>query len=141
MSNQEAPTISLILVDDNSGFRGSLRALLEPESSLMLLGEAEDGATAIRLIGELAPDIVIADVIMPGQNGIETTRQIVASYPRVKVIALSMHAEDRFVAAMRRAGAAGYVVKDKVAEELAGAIRAVVEGQTYFRLQAPDGSR
>lgn len=90
----------------------------------------------MRSIGERAADIVIMDVILPHQNGIDTTRQITDLYPTVKVIALSMHAEEGFVAAMRSAGAAGYVLKDRVVGELATAIRAVARGETYFPIQS-----
>jgi DNA-binding NarL/FixJ family response regulator len=72
------------------------------------------------------------DVILPNVNGIETTRQLIASFPIIKVIALSMHADDRFVSAMRDAGALGYVLKDHVLNELVTAIRTVVNGQTHF---------
>jgi DNA-binding NarL/FixJ family response regulator len=129
--------VRLLLVDDNGAFRASMRSLLDPEPDLTVLGEAGDGPTAIRLIGELTPDIVIMDVVMPSQSGIETTRQIAATFPAVKVLALSLYADDRFVAAMRTAGASGYVLKDRVFEELASAIRALVAGQSYFRPKAP----
>ena len=130
-------TVSLLLVDDNAAFRASIRTLLEPKPDVTVLGEAGDGPTAIRLIGELTPDVVIMDVVMPNQSGIEATRQIVAIYPGVKVLALSMYADKRFVAAMRNAGASGYVLKDQVFQELAAAIRAVGRGQTYLRLEDP----
>lgn len=126
------PTVSLLLVDDNEAFRASIRTLLDPKPDLTVLGEAADGPTAIRRIRELTPDVVIMDVVMPNQSGIKTTRQIVATYPAVKVLALSMYADKRFVAAMRTAGASGYVLKDQVFQELAAAIRAVGGGQTYF---------
>lgn len=119
-------------MDDNDGFRALIRNWVDKEPELALLGEAGEGPTAIRLIGELAPDIVIMDVILPGINGIEVTRQLTALYPTVKVVALSMHAEDRFVASMRTAGASGYVLKDQVFEELRPAIHSVMSGQHYF---------
>jgi len=130
-------TVSLVLVDDNTAFRESVRALLDTEPGLTVLAEAHDGPTAIRLIGELTPDVVIMDVIMPNVNGIETTRQVVAASPAVKVIALSMHADNRFVSAMQDAGASGYVLKDQVLNELVAAIHAVASGQTHFRRQVP----
>ncbi len=137
MSEKETPPetlpIRLLLVDDSAAFRGSMRTLLETQPRLTVLGEAGDGPTAMRLIGKLSPDVVIMDVIMPDQNGVEVTRQISARYPSVKVIALSMHAEDRFVTAMRSAGAVGYVLKDQVAEQLAAAVLAVAGGQVYFQ--------
>ena len=130
-------TVSLVLVDDNTAFRESVRALLDTEPGLTVVAEAHDGPTAIRLIGELTPDVVIMDVIMPNVNGIETTRQVVAASPAIKVIALSMHGDNNFVSAMQDAGASGYVLKDQVLNELVAAIRAVTSGQTHFRRQAP----
>ena len=127
-------TFSLLLVDDNAAFRASIRSLLDPEPDMVVLGEVGDGRTALRLIRKFTPDVVIMDVVMPNQSGIETTRQIVATYPAVKVLALSMYADNRLVAAMRAAGASGYVLKDQAFEELAKAIRAVGRNQTYFRL-------
>jgi DNA-binding NarL/FixJ family response regulator len=131
--------VSLLLVDDNAAFRASIRTLLDLEPDLRVLGEAADGPTAIQLISEFTPDIVIMDVVMPDQSGIEATRQIVSTYPAVQVLALSMYADKRFVSAMRTAGASGYVLKDQVFQELTAAIRAVGGGQTYFCPGVADG--
>ncbi len=129
------PTISVLLADGNAAFRGSIRALLESEPDLAVVGESGDGAGVVRLVADLRPDVVTMDVIMPNQNGIESTRQIVALCPAAKVLALSMHAEDRFVAAMRSAGASGYILKDQVFEQLVAAIRAVDSGWSHFHLE------
>lgn len=86
-----------------------------------MVAEAADAETALELVRELAPDVVIVDVVMPGMNGIETTRRILASCPEVKVIGLSLHGDQRFVAGMLEAGAAGYFLKD-------GDFRELVEG-------------
>ena len=126
--------ITILLVDDNAAFRASMRTWLESEPDLTVVGESGDGVTAVRLVAERRPDVVVMDVVMPKQNGIETTLQIVALHPAVRVLALSMHAEDRFVAAMQNAGALGYVLKDQAFEELVSAIRAVGMGQTHFRI-------
>jgi two-component system, NarL family, response regulator NreC len=121
----------LVLADDTKEFRQYLRALLGKDPGLTVLGEAEDGQAAIRLARELEPDIVIMDVAMPTTTGIEATRQIVASLPRIKVLALSVHADRRFVEAMLDAGASGYVLKDDMLTELSLAVRTVIRGQTY----------
>ncbi len=122
----------LVLADDNRQFCDSVRALLHKQPGLKVEGEAQDGVAAIRLARELEPDVVIMDVVMPNLNGIEATRQIVSSLPHVKVIALSVHADKRFVEAMLGAGASCYLLKDQAFNELPMAIRTVVGGQTYF---------
>ena len=122
----------LVLADDNRQFCDSVRALLDKQPRLKVEGEVQDGVAAILLARALEPDVVIMDVVMPRLNGIEATRQIVSSLPYVKVIALSVHADKRFVEAMLGAGASGYVLKDHAFKELPMAIRTVVGGQTYF---------
>ncbi len=125
-------TLRLVVADDNKQFCKSVRALLDKQPDLSVVGEAEDGGAAIQLVNELDPDVVIMDVVMPNVNGVKATREIASSRPRVKVIALSLHADKGFVEAMRIAGASGYLLKDHASTELVGAIRAVVSGQTYF---------
>jgi DNA-binding NarL/FixJ family response regulator len=126
-----ATMIELLLVDDHDAFRGFVRTLLSKEADLTVVGEANDGRSAVRLARELEPDVILIDVVMPGMGGIEATGQILASRPGIKVIALSMHAEQGFVDAMLGAGASGYVLKDRVAVELVEAIRAVVAGGVF----------
>ncbi|MDH3215856.1 MAG: response regulator transcription factor [Candidatus Krumholzibacteria bacterium] len=122
---------TILVVDDHDEFRSLLRELLGQAVDMNVVGETNDGPSAIRLAGELAPHVVLMDVVMPGMNGVEATRQIVISNPDIKVIALSMHAEARFVEAMTGAGASGYVLKDHAARELVTAIRAVAAGEPY----------
>ena len=125
-------SIRILLADDHKITRQGLRSLLEKQSDMQVVAEAEDGRTAVRLTQELSPDVVIMDVSMPDLNGMEATRQIVSKSSNVKVIALSMHSDLQFVAVMLRSGAAGYLLKDCAFEELAGAIRTVVANQTYL---------
>lgn len=125
-------TVRIILADDHNIVREGLRSLIEKETDLEVVGEANDGRKAVHLAGELKPDLVIMDVSMPELNGIEATRQITRDMPDIKVLALSMHSDKRFVAGILKAGAAGYLLKDCAFEEMAGAIKAVAGGGTYL---------
>ena len=122
----------ILIADDHQIVRQGLRFLLEKESDLKVVAEAEDGRTTVRLARELNPGVIIMDVAMPDLNGIEATRQIVAESPATKVIALSMYADRRFVVNMLQAGASGYLLKDCAFEELIRAIRAVLAQKTYL---------
>ena len=122
----------ILLADDHKIVREGLRALLEKEPDIDVIAEAENGRMAIHLVRELSPDVVILDIAMPDLNGIEAARRIVGEYPRVKVIALSMHSDRRFVLEMLKAGASGYLLKDCAFEELPRAIRAVVANERYL---------
>lgn len=121
----------VLLVDDSVAVRAALRAFLGARAGVQVVGEAADGPDAVRLAGELSPDLVILDLSMPGLNGIEATRLIVSSNPHVKVIALSMHAEPPLVRRMLDAGASAYVVKERGVLQLGRAIDAVLGGATY----------
>jgi len=125
-------SIRILLADDHKITRQGLRSLLEKQQDMEVVAEAENGRLAVRLAGEIAPDVVIMDLTMPDLNGVEATRQIVADSPDVKVIALSMHSDSLFVTEMLKSGAAGYLLKDCAFEELAKAIRIVLEGKTYL---------
>ena len=100
-----------MIVDDHQIFRQGLRSLLAGETDIEIVGEADNGRTAIRLVRELQPAVVIMDVSMPDLNGVEATRQILEEKPGTKVLTLSMHSDRRFVTRMLRAGASGYVLK------------------------------
>ena len=125
-------SIRILLADDHKITRQGLRSLLEKQQDMEVVAEADNGRTAVRLAGEIAPDVVIMDLTMPDLNGVEATRQIVADSPDVKVIALSMHSDSLFVTEMLKSGAAGYLLKDCAFEELAKAIRIVLDGKTYL---------
>ena len=118
-------TIRVLIADDHQIVRESLRALLETEPGITVVGEAGEGRTALRLTRELLPDVIIMDVGMPDLNGIEATRQVAAEFPEIKVIALSMHNDRRFVLNMLKAGARGYLLKDCAPEELVTALECV----------------
>ncbi|MHC4618464.1 MAG: response regulator [Planctomycetota bacterium] len=125
-------TIRILLADDHKITRQGLRSLLEKEPDMQVVAEAEEGRTAVRLVSEIQPHVVIMDVSMPDLNGMEATRQITNESPDVKVIALSMHSDNLFATEMLKSGASGYLLKDCAFEELARAIRTVVAGKTYL---------
>jgi len=125
-------SITVVLADDHRIMREGLRALLEKELDMEVVGAADTGRSAVELAGTLQPDVVVMDMTMPDLNGIEATRQVVAVNPAIKVLALSMHSDKRFVAGALGAGASGYLLKDCALAELVRAIRIVVGGQTYL---------
>lgn len=125
-------TLKILLADDHRLVREGLRALLAKEADMAVVAEAGDGRSAVRLAREMKPDVIIMDITMPDLNGIEAARQTLAHAPKTRIIALSMHADKRFVAAMLKAGASGYLLKNCAFAELAGAIRTVAAGQTYL---------
>ncbi|UFU07438.1 response regulator [Ruania halotolerans] len=120
--------ISVLLVDDQSLLRMGFRMVLEAEDDLEVVGEASDGATGIRMAGELSPDVVLMDVRMPGTNGIEATAAIVAHRPETRVIILTTFDLDEYAFAGLRAGASGFLLKDTEPSELVAAIRTVHSG-------------
>lgn len=124
--------IRLMLVDGHTILRASLRALLDREPDIGVVGEAGDGETALELARKLAPDLLLMDVALPGLSGIETTLRITSESPAVKVLALSAHIERRFVAHMLNAGASGYVSKTASTEELLLGIRTAAAGTRYL---------
>lgn len=131
-------TTSILLADDHKIVREGLRALIDKQPGMEVIGEAENGRTAVQLAREMLPNVVIMDIAMPDMNGIEAARQIIASAPGVKVVALSMHSDKRFVIEMLKTGATGYLLKDCAFEELANAIRAVVANRTYLSTDIAD---
>jgi two-component system response regulator NreC len=122
----------IIIADDHKIVRDGLRSLLEGQPEMEVIGEADTGRMAVNLTAKLSPDAVVMDIGMPDLNGIEATRQITAENPNVKVIALSMHSDKRFVAGMLKAGAEGYLLKDCAFDELIQAIQSVTLGHIYL---------
>ena len=131
-------SIKILIADDHKIVREGLCTLIEKHPDMVIVAEAEDGRTTVKLAKELLPDVVVIDISMPDLNGIGATHQIVAENPRVKVIALSMHADRHFVVEMFKAGASGYLLKDCAFEEVCQAIRAVVKNQTYVSPKIAD---
>jgi len=130
MDTADAKVISLLLVDDHPVVRKGTRDLLEGESDLRVVGEAESGEEAIRRARELRPDVILMDVSMPGMNGIEATKRIKAEMPGVGVLVLTSYDDDAYVFALLEAGAAGYILKNATEDELLGAVRAVAAGES-----------
>ena len=122
----------ILLADDHRLFRDGLRTLLEKRADLEVVGETVDGPGTIAAVRDLKPDIVLMDVTMPELNGIEATRRILSDHPHIRVIMLSMHADQRFVVESLRAGAVGYLLKDCAIDELLEAIRMVSKNQRYL---------
>jgi DNA-binding NarL/FixJ family response regulator len=125
-------SVRVLLVDDHKMMRDGLRALLAGVPDIEIVGEASDGREALALVRALFPDVVVMDVGMPELNGVEATRRIRAANERVQVIALSTHADKRYVHHMLEAGACGYVLKIAAHGELLRAVRAASLGRTYL---------
>ncbi len=131
-------SIRILLADDHKLMREGLRTLIAEQPDMSVVAEAEDGVTAARLASELSPDLIIMDISMPGQTGIEATRQIAAANPGLKIIALSMHLDKRMVLEMLGAGAAGYLVKDCAFDEVIRAIQTVMSNDVYLSPKIAD---
>lgn len=124
-------SIRIVLADDHAIVRHGLSRSLQQEADIEVIGQTQDGLATMELVRELSPDIVVMDISMPDINGVEATRQIVKESPKVKVIGLSMHSSSKYVRAMFKAGATGYLLKDCPFEELVEAIKTVIAGKTY----------
>ena len=127
-------TIRLMLADDHRMLREGLRRSMI-DQGFDVVGEARDGDEAVRLAAELAPDVILMDVTMPGMDGVEATRQIKQAQPEVRIVMLTMHADQEVLAAAIRAGASGYLVKDCSTEEIANAVRMANSGETALSPQ------
>jgi DNA-binding NarL/FixJ family response regulator len=125
-------SVRILLADDHKIMRDGLKALLEKQPGMRVVAEAESGIETLRLARECRPDVVIMDIAMPDMNGIEAARQLQAEGSNTKVVALSMHADRRFVSEVLKAGASGYVLKQSAFEDLVQAIRAVLTGRTFL---------
>ncbi len=126
------PPIRVVIADDHQIVLDGLRVLLEGEADIEVVGKAEDGAAAIRIAAELTPDVVVMDIRMPGLDGVEATREIRRRSPDTRVIALSAESDPQTVDRMLRAGASGYLTKQRAYGELVQAIRAVMNGTLYL---------
>jgi two-component system, NarL family, response regulator LiaR len=121
--------IRIVLADDHEVVREGTRRMLEREPDMTVIGEAADGAEAVRLAGQCLPDVVVLDVRMPILSGIEATRQIKQSHPQIQVLVFTAHDDDRYVFPLLDAGASGYVLKTTGQRDLVKAIRDVQRGE------------
>ena len=133
-AQKQLEELRVLLVDDHDLFRTGLRTLLEDEG-LQVVGEAENGQVALRLVGELAPDVVIMDLNMPGLTGVETTRRITGASPLTRVLVLTISVEDNDVMNAVMAGACGYLLKDSSIHQLIAGIRAAARGESLISPQ------
>jgi len=119
----------VLIVDDHQGFRDGLKLVINHQTDMEVVGEAENGEKAIALTRELLPDVILMDVKMPGMDGAEATGRILAEMPGMKILGISIYDDDSFMANMLRAGALGYILKGCDSEELSGAIRRVADSK------------
>lgn len=125
-------TISVLLADDHALLRAGLRALLNAEADMCVVGEAANGEEAVQLTEQLKPDVVVMDISMPVMDGLTATRAIAARLPETRVLVLTMHAEEQYLLKVLEAGGSGYVLKHSADTELMQAIRAVASGEAYL---------
>ena len=126
------PATRILLIDDHKIMRQGLRALLQTEPDMEVVGEAEDGRRGLEMARELKPDVVLMDISMPGLNGIDATRRMLEINPATKVLALTAHSDGNMVRETLKAGAMGYVVKDSAVEELLQAVHTANGGRVYL---------
>ena len=123
--------IRILIADDHAVVRSGIRALLQGDPELEVVGEAGDGVETVRLAAELAPDMVLLDITMPPENGIKTARRLMEAHPQLRVLILTMHEDESLLHEALRAGAAGYVIKRSEESEILRAIHAAHRGEIY----------
>jgi DNA-binding NarL/FixJ family response regulator len=125
-------TIKILLVDDHGVLRAGLRALLDSEKDMEVVGEAGSAAEALRLASQLAPDVALMDISLPDQSGIQITQILKARNPKLRILILTIHEDEGLLRAAIQNGASGYILKRAVASELVNAIRSVQAGDLYI---------
>jgi DNA-binding NarL/FixJ family response regulator len=124
--------LRILLVDDHELIRAGVRAILELMPEIRVVGEAIDGASALRLVGTLRPNIVVLDLSLPDIDGFDVLRELNAAHPSVRTIVLSMHSDERSVRRVLALGASAYIVKDSVGDELRLAVQTTIRGGLYL---------
>src|SRR5688572_21481320 len=124
--------IRILLADDHAVVREGLKTLIQPQKDMVVVGEAGDGRSALKLANELKPDVIVMDVSMPDINGAIATQQIKQGNAQIKVLALTVHEDRSYLERLLGAGASGYVLKRAAAAELITALRIVAQGGTYL---------
>ena len=132
LNAREDVIMKVLIAEDHGVVRQGLRALIENEPDIEVVGEAEDGLKVVELAKQLLPDVVLMDITMPNLNGVEATRFIREDNPNIQIIALSVHFDRHFVMEMLRAGASGYVLKSYLFDEVLRALRTVEAGRHYL---------
>jgi DNA-binding NarL/FixJ family response regulator len=128
----------ILIVDDHELFRGAVRDFLSQERDIQIVGEAGNMRDAIRAIGAMSPHLVLTDLSMPDTHGIEAVTEIRRCYPDMKILVISLHRDKEIKRLCRKAGAAGYIMKDAIFEELRDGIRIVLSGRIYLDKDALD---
>jgi len=131
-AKRKAPALRVLLADDHALVREGVRHVLESVRGIEVVGEAEDGATALALAASLAPDIVVLDLSMPALSGLEVLSRLRVQAPSARVLVLSIHEDEEYVLQSVRAGALGYLRKDSTPAELREAVRTIGDGGSYF---------
>ena len=122
----------ILLADDHKLMRSGLKALIEQQPGLTVVGEADDGRQAVTLAASLKPDLLVMDIGMPNLNGIEAAHQITQANPATAIVILSMHSDESYVLRALKAGAKGYLLKDSAESDLIRAVHAVAGGKSFF---------
>jgi len=128
----------ILLVDDHKVLREGLKAILARDAEFTVVGEAENGAEAVKLTAGLSPDVVLMDIGLPGLNGIEATTEILRRSPRARIVILSMHGDENLVVAAIRAGVRGFLLKRSSSTDVLDALRVVARGGTYLSAKVSD---
>jgi DNA-binding NarL/FixJ family response regulator len=134
--NPSAKPITVILADDHTLVRAGIRSLLEKLSSVKVIGEAGDGREVLNLVKTQRPEVVVMDIAMPGLNGLEAAERMTRDFPEVRIIMLSMHNNEEYVARALKAGVVGYLLKKAATTELETALHEVMRGKTYLSGEA-----
>jgi DNA-binding NarL/FixJ family response regulator len=124
--------LRILLAEDHQIVREGLKALINAQADMQVVGEAENGVTALHLAHDLTPDIIIMDISMPKMNGLEATKNLRKVSPRIKILTLTRHANTGFMQQLFRAGASGYVLKQSASDQLPHAIRTIAAGDNYL---------
>jgi two-component system response regulator NreC len=132
MDTAMSQKIAILIADDHTLLRSGIRALLEDEADMVVVGEADDGREVVRLADQLKPNVILMDIAMPLLNGLEATRQIKREHPEINVLVLTMYDHEEYFRQMLEAGASGYIIKRAAAHELVAAIRAVYNGEAIL---------
>jgi DNA-binding NarL/FixJ family response regulator len=121
--------IHVVLIDDHPVVRSGIRQLLEKTSDIVVVGEASDGAEALRLVSELSPDVLLLDMELPGETGVQVAQRLQAAGSAVRILALSAYDDEQYIVGLLANGAAGYLTKEEALETIAEAVRGVAHGQ------------